>query len=105
MPVRRLLVRPNLDQLKHQARAEVDADGVGGQTALFNSVVSQAAFWMNYGSAGHGDTRLREFRDVTPLSWGERFAPEQVPIDTYREILFVNQKALRVLEAEAGADR
>lgn len=30
------------------ARAVVDADGFGGHTALFATVVSQANFWMNY---------------------------------------------------------
>ena len=30
------------------ARAAVDADGFGGHTPLFNAVVSQAGFWMNY---------------------------------------------------------
>jgi len=119
------------------ARAAVDADGFGGHTALFGSVVSQAGFWINYprvqppktGDArftelllargadpnlrasirmrlgeGHGDTRLREFRDVTPLSWGRRFALEQVPNDKPREILFVNAAAMRVLEAHGGHD-
>jgi len=31
------------------ARAAIDADGFGGHTALFASVVSQPNFWMNYG--------------------------------------------------------
>ena len=117
------------------ARAAVDADGLGGHTALFGSVVSQAGFWINYprvqppkaGDArftelllargadpnirasirmrlgeGHGDTRVREFRDVTPLSWGRRFSLEQVPSDKHREILFVNAEAMRVLEAHGG---
>ena len=119
------------------ARAAVDADGFGGHTALFGSVVSQAGFWINYprvqppktGDArftelllargadpnirasirmrlgeGHGDTRFREFRDVTPLSWGRRFSLEQVPSDKHREILFVNAEAMRVLEAQGGRE-
>lgn len=119
------------------ARAAVDADGFGGHTALFGSVVSQAGFWINYprvqppktGDArftelllargadpnlrasirmrlgeGHGDTRVREFRDVTPLSWGRRFSLEQVPSDKHREILFVNAEAMRVLEAQGGRE-
>ena len=52
---------------------------------------------------GHGDTRIREFRDVTPLSWGRRFSLEQVP-GKHREILFVNAEAMRVLEAHGGHD-
>jgi hypothetical protein len=118
------------------ARAAVDADGFGGHTPLFGSVVSQAGFWINYprvqppkpGDArftelllargadpnarasirmrlgeGHGDPRLREFRDVTPLSWGRRFSLEQVP-GKHREILFVNAEAMRVLEAHGGQE-
>ena len=117
------------------ARAAVDADGFGGHTPLFGSVVSQAGFWINYprvqppkaGDArftelllargadpnvrasvrmrlgeGHGDTRIREFRDITPLSWGRRFSLEQAPSDQHREILFVNAEAMRVLEAHGG---
>jgi hypothetical protein len=53
---------------------------------------------------GHGDTRVREFRDVTPLSWGRRFSLEQAPTDKHREILFVNAEAMRVLEAHGGHD-
>src|SRR6185295_9273878 len=110
------------------ARAAVDAGGFGGHTALFGTVVSQAAFWINYPrvesrkpgdvrftelllargadpnvrasirmrlSEGHGDPRLREFRDVTPLSWGHRFSLEQMPNDKQREILFINAEAMR----------
>lgn len=117
------------------ARAAVDADGFGGHTALFGSVVSQAAFWINYprvqppksGDArftelllargadpnvrasirmrlgeGHGDPRIREFGDVTPVSWGRRFSLEQVPNDKHPEILFVNAEAMRILEAHGG---
>jgi hypothetical protein len=111
------------------ARAALDADGFGGFTPLFNSVVSQAGFWINYphgreprpGDAaftelllsrgadpgvrasirmrlgeGHGDTRLREFRDLTALEWGQRFSREQLP-GKHREILFVNTEAMRLL--------
>ena len=84
------------------ARAAVDVDGFGGHTALFGTVVSQPNYRMNqYGLAtgapftellldhgaepnvraslrkqlhpGYGPDTLREYRDVTPLSWGERF--------------------------------
>ena len=53
---------------------------------------------------GHGDTRVREFRDVTPLSWGRTFSLEQVPNGKHREILFVNAEAMRVLEAHGGRE-
>ena len=119
------------------ARAAIDADGFGGFTPLFHSVVSQAAFWINYSGdrkqqsaeaqftelllargadpdvrasirmrlgAGHGDTRLREFRDVTPLSWARAFAGEQSPHDKPRELLFVNAAAIRVLEAHGARE-
>lgn len=83
-------------------RAAVDAERFGGHTALFSTVVSQANFWMNHhGRAAeapftkllleHGaEVNVRaslrkelhpgyeipgvyEYRDVTPVSWGERF--------------------------------
>jgi len=34
------------------ARAQVDPDGFGGHTPLFNTVVSQPNFWMNYNDRG-----------------------------------------------------
>jgi hypothetical protein len=83
-------------------RAEVDAEGFGGHTALFGTVVSQPNFWINHHGwvpeapftrllLDHGaNVNLRvslrkelhpgyeipgmyEYRDVTPVSWGERF--------------------------------
>jgi hypothetical protein len=83
-------------------QAAVDADGFGGHTALFSTVVSQPNFWMNHYERvpeaqftrlllEHGaDVNVRaslrkelhpgyeipglyEYRDVTPVSWGERF--------------------------------
>ena len=64
---------------------------------------ARASIRMRLG-AGHGDTRMREFRDVTPLSWGRRFAKNKEPSDTHREILFVNTAALQVLEAHGGRE-
>jgi hypothetical protein len=79
------------------AKAEVDADGFGGHTALFGCVVSQsylcgrqrdAAFarlLLDHGADPNARASLRkrlrfvpdesvhEYRDVTSLSWGERF--------------------------------
>ena len=103
-------------------RATVDADGFGGHTALFATVVSQPAYGMNRGwrtqaapftelllahgadpnvrcslrkqlhpGYGEGHT-LREYRDVTPLSWGERF----------EDPLFVSRPAMRLIEAAGG---
>jgi ankyrin repeat protein len=104
------------------ARAAIDADNFGGYTALFSTVVSQRNFWVNYGKGqpdearftrlllgrgaepnvraslrarlgeGHGGGPLREYRDVTPLGWGEQY-PAKV---------FVSREALRLIEAAGG---
>ena len=103
-------------------RAAIDADGVGGYTALFSTVVSQRNFWVNYGKGqpdearftrlllnrgadpnaraslrqrleeGHGGGPLREYRNVTPISWGEQF-PAKV---------FVSRESLRLIQASGG---
>jgi hypothetical protein len=119
------------------AGASTRADGFGGWTPLFNSVVSQAGFWMNFKGgwtqrpqdarftelllahgadpnvrasirmrlgSGHGDTRFREFRDVTPLSWGRRFGLQEPEGERYRERIFVNDEALRAVEAHGGRE-
>jgi hypothetical protein len=104
------------------ARAAIDADGFGGYTALFSTVVSQHNFWVNYGKGqpdqarftrllldrgadpniraslrarleeGHGGGPLREYRDVTPLGWGEE----------YHARIFVSRESLRLIEARGG---
>jgi hypothetical protein len=104
------------------ARAAIDSDGYGGYTALFSTVVSQRNFWVNYGKGqpdearftrllldrgadpnvraslrarleeGHGGGPLREYRDVTPLGWGEQ----------YRAKVFVSRESLRLIEARGG---
>ena len=104
-------------------RAATDADGFGGYTALFSTVVSQHNFWVNYGKGqpdeaqftrllldrgadvnvrasllqrleeGHGGGPLREYRDVTPLSWGEG----------YHAKIFVSRESLRLIEARGGS--
>jgi hypothetical protein len=104
------------------ARATIDADGFGGYTALFSTVVSQRNFWVNYGKGqpdearftrllldrgaepnvrasirqrleeGHGGGPLREYRDVTPLGWGEQ----------YHARVFVSRESLRLIEARGG---
>jgi len=79
------------------AKAEIDADGFGGHTPLFGCVVSQAYMCQRQQNAefarlllDHGanpntraslrkqlrfvpDETIHEYRDVTPLSWGEQF--------------------------------
>jgi len=103
-------------------RGAIDADGFGGYTALFSTVVSQRNFWVNYGKGqpdearftrllldrgadpnvraslrqrleeGHGGGPLREYRDVTPLGWGER----------YDARIFVSRESLRLIEGRGG---
>jgi hypothetical protein len=104
------------------ARSAIDADGFGGYTALFSTVVSQRNFWVNYGKGqpdearfthlllergadpnvraslrarleeGHGGGPLREYRDVTPLGWGERFDAR----------IFVSRESMRLIEERGG---
>ncbi|HYJ88566.1 MAG TPA: hypothetical protein VEW46_21040 [Pyrinomonadaceae bacterium] len=62
MEIARWLLERGMDV---DARAALDADGFGGHTALFASVVSQPNFWMNYG----GDSKQLE---MTPA---EKLAP------------------------------
>jgi hypothetical protein len=105
------------------ARAAIDADGCGGYTALFSTVVSQRNFWVNYGKGqpdearftrlllgrgadpnvraslrarleeGHGGGPLCEYRDVTPLGWGAQ----------YHARIFVSRESLRLIEARGGS--
>jgi len=106
------------------ARARVGASGFGGFTPLFNTVVSQPNFWMNYRKRGpyvapltelllergadpnvrasiwkqlhpgHGDTTRHDYRDVTPLSYGRRF---HAPI-------FVSEPAMRLITEAGGVE-
>ncbi len=113
-------------------KAAVDADGFGGHTALFATVVSQPNFWMNRGGKvepqgddsksapftrllldhganpnaraslrkqlhpgyvpERGDSRIHEYRDVTPLSWGKRFHSR----------IFVSEPAMRLIQEHGG---
>jgi ankyrin repeat protein len=102
--------------------AAIDAEGFGGYTALYSTVVSQHNFWVNYGKGqpddarftrllldrgaspsaraslrarleeGHGGGPLNEYRDVTPLGWGEQ----------YHARIFVSTESLRLIEASGG---
>ena len=102
-------------------KAAVDTEGFGGHTALFSTVVSQPNFWMNYQRRpqvapftqllldhgaepnvraslrkqlhpGYGPDTLHEYRDVTPLSWGERFHGR----------LFVSGPAMKLIAERGG---
>jgi hypothetical protein len=104
------------------ARAALDHDGFGGYTALYSSIVCQQNFWVNDGEGqpdtarftrllldrgaspnvraslrakleeGHGGGPLHEYRDVTPLGWGEQFHAK----------MFVSREALRLVAAGGG---
>jgi hypothetical protein len=104
------------------APAATEADGIGAYTALYSTVVSQRNFWVNYGKgepdearftrllldggadpniraslragleAGHGGGPLREYRDVTPIGWGEQYPAR----------IFVSAESLRLVEARGG---
>jgi ankyrin repeat protein len=97
------------------AKAAIDADGFGGHTPLFGCVVSQSYrcgrqadgefthLLLQHGSDPNARASLRkrlrfvkdeqekEYRDVTPLTWGERFQEQE----------WVNRKAMQLI-AEAG---
>ncbi|MFN8574100.1 MAG: ankyrin repeat domain-containing protein [Gemmatimonadaceae bacterium] len=93
----------------------VDAEGFGGHTALFGCVVSQpyrtgrggdrmARLLLDHGANPNARASLRkrlrfvddetmhEYRDVTPISWGERFHDQD----------WVNPAALRLIAEHGG---
>ena len=96
------------------ARAAVDAEGFGGHTALFACVVTQpirlrhsdefARFLLDHGAdptiraslrkqlRGVDDETMHEYRNVTPLAWGERFHDQS----------FVSRPALRLIAQRGG---
>jgi len=98
------------------ARAAVDADGFGGHTALFACVVTQpirlrrtdecARLLLDHGAnpndraslrkrlRGADDETMHEYRDVTPLAWGERFHDQS----------FVSRPAMRLIAERGGRD-
>jgi hypothetical protein len=102
-------------------QAAVDPEGFGGHTALFSTVVSQPNFWMNQrGEApvapftrlllehganpnvraslrkvlhpGYEIEGMHEYRDVTPLGWGEQFHFKKL----------VNTEAMRLISERGG---
>jgi hypothetical protein len=104
--------------LTHGARVDgqavVDAAGFGGHTALFASVVTQpirlrrsdefARLLLDHGAdpnvraslrkrlRGADDETMHEYRDVTPLAWGERFHDQS----------FVSRPAMRLIAERGG---
>lgn len=97
-------------------KAVIDAEGFGGHTALFGCVVSQAyragarlddgfaRLLLDHGADPNARASLRkglrfvddenvyEYRDVTPLSWGERFHDQA----------WVNRPAMRLIAGRGG---
>jgi len=95
-------------------KATVDADGFGGHTPLFSAVVLQpqderckdtyARLLLDHGADPNaraslrkrmrfvGDELMHEFRDVTPLSWGERFHEQD----------WVSKPALKLIAKHGG---
>lgn len=103
------------------APAAVDEDGFGDHTPLFATVVSQPNFWMNYQHRtqeapftkillehgadpnvraslrkqlhpGYGERVLHEYRNVTPISWGEDF----------EDPIFVSKPAIELIRRYGG---
>jgi len=103
------------------AKAEIDADGFGGHTPLFGCVVSQAYMCRLQRDAAfarllldHGanpnvraslrkrlrfvpDESTHEYRDVTPLSWGQRFHGPGSPGHTW-----ISQPAMQLIKERGG---
>lgn len=97
-------------------RAATDADGIGGHTPLFGCVVSQpyrvgrrkddafARLLLDHGAEPNvraslrkrlrfvEDETMHEYRDVTPIGWGERFHDQA----------WVSQPALRLIAERGG---
>jgi hypothetical protein len=108
-------------------KAAVDADGFGGHTPLFATVVSQPNFWMNYGQQpqvapftelllAHGaapNVRASLRKQLHP-GYGPRYDVEKVY--EYRNItalgwgkqfhakVFVSEPALRLIEKHGGVE-
>lgn len=96
------------------ARAAVDAEGFGGHTPLFACVVTQplelresdvfARLLLDHGAEPNvraslrkrlrfvDDETMHEYRDVTPLGWGQRFHDQG----------FVSKPALRLIAERGG---
>lgn len=100
------------------AKAEVDAEGFGGHTALFGCVVSQpyrtncrkedafARLLLDHGADPNAraslrkrlrfvaDQTMREYRNVTPLAWGARFHDQE----------WVSRPVMRLIAERGGHD-
>lgn len=101
------------------ARAEIDADGFGGHTPLFGCVVNDsylcgrqrdgafALLLLDHGGDPNArasirkqlhfvpDESMHEYRDVTPLAWGEQFHGQD-----YHD--WVSKPAMQLIEERGG---
>jgi hypothetical protein len=111
MEIARWLIARGMDV---NAKAAVDAEGFGGHTALFGCVVAQplrlrthddfARLLLDHGADPNvlaslrkrmrfvGDEALHEYRDVTPLAWGQRFHEQD----------FVSRSAMQLIAERGG---
>jgi hypothetical protein len=87
------------------AKAVIDSEGFGGHTPIFGCVVAApgmhrderlARLLLDRGADPNARASLRkdefEYRDVTPLSWGERFHDRDAP----------NEAAMRIIAERGG---
>jgi hypothetical protein len=107
------------------ARAAVDADGFGGHTPLFSTVVSQPNFWMNYGKGGPKVAPFTELlleHGADPnvrTSLRKQLHPGYDPKDTLREYrdvtalwwgrrfhfpLLVSEPAMKLIQEAGGVE-
>jgi|SRR6266851_2556647 len=111
MEIARWLIERGMDV---NAKAAVDAEGFGGHTALFGCVVAQplrlrrhddfARLLLDQGADPNvraslrkrmrfvGDEAMHEYRDVTPLAWGQRFHEQD----------FVSRAAMQLIAERGG---
>jgi ankyrin repeat protein len=122
MEIARWLLERGMDV---NAKASVDADGFGGHTALFATVVSQPNFWMNYSgkpqAAPFAQLLLDHGADPnTRASLRKKLHPGYAPkydVDTmyeYRDVtplgwgrqfhakVFVSEPAMQLIEERGG---
>jgi hypothetical protein len=118
MEIAKWLIERGMDV---NSKAAVDRDGFGGHTALFGAVVSQPTFWIHHHAKedlapfaklflehgadpnvraslrkqlhpGYGEDVMREYRDVTPLGWGEQYMHKK----------FVSEGAMKLIREYGG---
>ena len=122
MEIARWLLERGMDP---DAKAAIDAEGFGGHTALFATVVSQPNFWMNYGGKpqvapfaelllkGGADPNVRaSLRKQLHPGYGPRYDSDMM--HEYRDVtplswgkrfhapVFVSEPAMRLIAERGG---